>query len=183
MVDTPPPSLGVHRLRLLVDQLWRTGQAVTTEEIRMVRDVVARRGYDPAGTKRTLGRMTGQTWSGGIIAAGDAIPTAERDFILHARINQEWPTGTSLNEFIESLRSAVLDPDGGVFLAPSSRGGYELTFIARKANLRGPSGSGWILVGYEVDDGWWMAGFQPSSGMNYVEGRTRLRSGRWLKSP
>ena len=126
--------------------------------------------------------MLGQAWSGGIIQRRDRIPAAERDFIKHARAG-EWPTGTSLADFVQSLQAAIIDETGGIFLDRSERGSLELTFISSLESVQGPAGSGWVMVGFDVDYGWWTTAFQPVDGPRYVVDRSTSGVGRWIKAP
>lgn len=158
------------------------GTTPSNAELTAVRRYVAARGYDPSAVKRVSSDIISQSWPGGVIRSGARIPSAERDYIRHG-LAGEWPIDTTLADFVRGLREATIDQNGAIFLDRTERGTWSLTFISKLDRYRGPRGSGWILVGFDVDYGWWTVAFQPIDGPAYVATRSQSGVGRWLKAP
>lgn len=175
MAETPNPLRPV--LRVAVD-----GGALTPAELRVIREHVATVGYEPGATKRVSSDMVRKLWSGGVVKPRDRLPAGERDYIKHARAG-EWPESTTIADFLRTIRESILLDDGGIFIDQSDRNSLELTFISFLPHCRGLLGSGWVLVGFDVDYGWWTTAFQPVDGPRYVTDRTRSGVGRWLTPP
>lgn len=160
-----------------------TGALLLTEVgLQRIRAHVASVGFDPAATSRVGLRAEGAVWRGQAVRAGDRLVTEVVHYLRHVRRGMEWPSGTTRAEYLESLRQTVLDPDGGIYVERRF-GAWELTFVARSGRWRGESGGEWILVGYSPGHGFWVTGFQPDRGLDYVTQRPDGTDGRWLRRP
>jgi hypothetical protein len=164
----------------LIENLIRTDRDITDAELRDLRNTVASVGFDPAAKARAGTEVAGSVWQGRIIASRDHISNEVRHYLRHAIAGQEWPSGTVLDEYLQSLHDAVLDSDGAILLEqfPLVR---RLTFLGHSGRWRGPSGGAWILVGYNLGYGYWVTGFQPGEdrilSLQGSEGPDR----RWLQ--
>ena len=96
-------------------------------------------------------------------------------------VNREWPEGTTLERYIQSLRTLIFDAESGV-LVNSYKGELSLAVIRESRDLQGPGGSAWALVQYRVATGHWTTGFQPVDGLDEI---TKADWGRvlWLRRP
>lgn len=168
--------------RFILD-VARFGLNVSRVESEVIRRFVADRGYGPSSMKRADAVVRHAASLGGRTLRGrEQLPAAERDYLKHAVGLQEWPSGISPRQYVESLRAAVLDVDGGIFLARVGPH-WGLTFAARSGPWRGPHGGDWIIVGYGVDYGHWTTGFQPRDGLARYVDEARRGIGRWLQEP
>jgi hypothetical protein len=167
-----------------IHALDRSGRRATAAEISVIRRYVASRGYETAGRKRADAAVARQALLlyGRALARHELIPIMERDYLKHVAEGEEWPAGTSPDDYVSSLREAVLNPTGGVFLATIA-GRLALTFVAPSGRWSGPSSGGWIRVGYGVDYQYWTAGYQPKHGIADLERAAREGAGRWLREP
>src|SRR5690348_4030023 len=127
---------------------------ITDGELDTIVEYVATAGFDPAAREAARGSIAGQVWQGQLINARFRLPPEVRHWLLHVRVNQEWPIGTTLQEYTDSLRRVVLDADSGVFIN-RYKGELSLGILRETRELRGPGGYDWILVHYRVATGHW----------------------------
>ena len=159
-----------------------TGREAATHELQWIRERVAVVGFDPNALSRAGTLLKGLTWEGRTIASSDRLPTAVVHYLRHAVARQERPAGTTLDEYSDSLRQTILAPAGGVYLERYF-GVWELSFVGPSEQWRGPGGAEWILVGYETGYGFWVTGFQPRDGLDYLTQKPDRTHGRWLQHP
>jgi len=142
---------------------------------------VAAAGFDPLARETARGTLRGQMWDGQPITARTRLPPDVRHWLWHAQVNREWPTRTTLTDYVESLRLVILDPDSGVFINRYAEE-VSLGFIRESRDLRGPDGYGWVLVQYRVTIGHWTTGFQPDRGLDELAKPVWGRI-QWLRRP
>lgn len=170
-----------HPINRLIHQLAESRRPATAGEIEAIREHVASVGFDPTSMARVGDRISGLVWGGRVMHADDRLPNGQVHYLKHVMIGQEWPPGTRVGQYVESLRRAIRDPRGGI--AIDSRFGFvRLTFVARSFAYQGPAGGEWILVGYTVDYGSWVTGYQPDNGLRRVV-LDESKDGRWLRRP
>lgn len=156
-------------------------RVLTSSELQQVLQHVAAAGFDPLAREAARGPLRGLIWNGLPLAASTRIPADARHWLLHVRVNRDWPDGTTLLGYVQSLRTLILDPESGVF-TNSYKGELSLGVIRSSRELRGPGGSAWVLVQYRVATGHWTTGFQPVDGLDEI---TKADWGRvqWLRRP
>jgi hypothetical protein len=164
--------------RLIVEAATGARQ-LTPDEVQRVLERVAAAEFDPSALERARGRLAGQIWRGAKLAAGTMLSPAEAHYLRHVVVGQEWPTGLSLQEYVESIRSVILDPSSGVAVS-RYQGAWQLSVLRRSESLRGPHGSEWVLVEYRVATGHWVTAFQPSPGLLVLQDPSRTDV-RWLR--
>jgi hypothetical protein len=142
---------------------------------------VAQVGFDPTARERARGELAGIAWQGRVLRGADQIPPLERHYVKHVLMRREWPPGTSLADYVESLRAVILDPTSGVF-ACSYQGEAQLAVIRETGTLRGPNGLDWVLVEYRVATGHWVTAYQPEGGIQDL-GSPRRTDLLWLREP
>ncbi len=118
-------------------EIAETGQPATAGELTRISAHVAAVGFDPAGQTRLGGRLAGLVWCGLRLGAGSRLATGEAHYRRHVVAGQEWPLGTSLDEYLASLRATVADPRAAILL-DRMRGVWRLTFFAPSGPWRGP---------------------------------------------
>jgi len=168
----------VHPVNQLILDLAESGRAANDQDIAWIREHVARAGFDSDSVARASPRLAGLEWNGVLLHSRDWLDNAGAHYLRHVVARQEWPVGTTLDEYIASLRNAVLDTDGGILLQ-SIQHLWHLTFVARSHEYTGPAGGRWIAVGYGVNYGYWVTGYQPEAGLHRFT--LALEKGeRWL---
>jgi hypothetical protein len=97
----------------------------------------------------------------------------------HVEDNLEWPRGTTPEEYLESLRSIVLDERSGVFLEYSDEEDDWTIYVVGRVRRAwsGPSSNGSIVVIFNADRSLWVTGFQPERAIDYVDDR----DGFWVR--
>ena len=126
--------------------------------------------------------MHGLHLAGRMVQSNDRLSTAVVYYLRHVVVQQEWPSGTTFQEYIGSLRSIIQDAESGLYLS-RFMGVWTLAFLGRSQRWRGPGGADWILVEYRPDYGFWVTGFQPRDGLVHVTGSQHRTDGRWLQQP
>ncbi len=154
---------------------------LSVAELQLVLEHVAQAGFDPTALKRTGGRLAGLVWRGQILRGNDRLSPAEAHYLRHVVRRHEWPPGTTLQEYLDSIRNVVLDPTSGV-LTNRYQGAWQLTIVRRSGGLEGPAGLAWIMVDYRVAMGHWMTAFQPDNGLGVLR-RPERTDLRWLRHP
>lgn len=170
----PPPD------RLI--ELAATGaQILTQAELRRVLEQVAAAGFDPDARERVRGELAGLEWQGRVLQGSDRIPPVERHYLKHVVKELEWPRGTSLPGFLESLKLVVLDAGNGVFTSRYQET-WQLGVIRRSQDLRGFNGQDWVLLEYRIATGHWVTAYQPEAGLLDLASPRRSNL-RWLRGP
>ncbi|MEW5957269.1 MAG: hypothetical protein AB1801_06075 [Chloroflexota bacterium] len=59
--------------------------------------------------------LWGGFWQGDVIAPGYRLPAVELALLRAVRLDDHWPAGTSVDQFLADLRRAILDPRAGVW--------------------------------------------------------------------
>jgi len=171
MTEATPDRLRAEADRLIIEAA--TGaHTLRPDELGRVLEHVARAGFDPDAVEEVRGRLAGVSWRGTRLKGGDRLPPSELKYLWHAVERQEWPSGTTLDEYLESLRAVVLDDRSGVF-ASRYQGEWQSGVVRRSGDLRGPRGFEWVLVEYRLtrEDG-----LQRTS-HSWVSRRSKAREG------
>ncbi len=152
---------------VLPDDLIRsaaTGEnLLTVNELNLVLLHVAGAGFDPDSREKVRGRLAGLAWQGRILVGPDTLTPLEVHFLWHVQRRREWPDGTRLDGYVQSIREVILDPSSGIFIS-RYWGEWQLGVARRSGVLRGPGGTDWVLVEYRISLGHWVTAFQPSQG-------------------
>jgi hypothetical protein len=166
--------------RLILEAASGTRQ-LTRNELRRVLEHVARAGFHPTAQERVRGRLDGVEWKGRFLKGSDVLSASEVHYLWHVVKRQEWPTGTSPAEYIQSIRQVVLDPASGAF-TNRYQGAWCLGAIRESRELRGPRGQEWVLVQYRLGWGHWTTAFQPEDGLDELH-NPDWSDIRWLRRP
>jgi hypothetical protein len=126
--------------------------------------------------------LRGVTWQGRVLSGRDTLPSAEAHYLRHVAVQQEWPAGLTLTEYIESIRDVIRDPASGAALSLLS-GEWHLTVVRRSGALRGPQGHEWLMVDYRVSMRSWMTAYQMRHGLSEIMRSAHRQGIRWLRHP
>ncbi|MCX6023511.1 MAG: hypothetical protein NTZ05_17620 [Chloroflexi bacterium] len=154
------------------------GRTLDTAELRFVREHVAQAGFSPGQTARASG-LSGMVWQGRVLRGGDRITAADYHYLDHVVKREEWPLGTSLDDYVHSIRTTVSDPNSGVAVS-YYRGFLQLSVIGNSGAFRGHGGFDWIVVEYRSDIGYWVTAFQPHAGLEVFRHMDRSAL-QWLQ--
>lgn len=154
----------------------------TPDALRPVREYVAaralRRRVDVPAQREISGLRLGRR----PIRTGDPIDARVAKYLRHAVRQEQWPSGTTFDEYLHSLIDVVESDDGGVFV--DLRGTrWVVTFVARSGVWEGETGGPFIVVMYDCEQERLTTAFQPERGLNYVEDNEQVVSGTWLRKP
>lgn len=154
---------------------------LTPDDFRHVLEHVARAGFDPNAREEVRGRLAGVVWRGVTLRGKDRLAPVEVKYVWHVLTRQEWPPGTTLAGYVDSIRKVILDDASGVFVC-RYEGVWQLSVARHSADLRGPGGSDWILVEYRVATGHWVTAFQPVVALEDELRSAKRDSIRWLQT-
>ena len=158
------------------------GRRLTRAELEAVLEHVARAGFDPDARERAGGRLEGLLWRGRVLRGSDLLPPAEAHYLRHVVACQEWPPGTTLDDYLASIPRVILDPRSGVLISQyQGKAGTSRSCVVRRSS-ENPKGRIWILVEYRVATGHWMTAFQPKTGLAYFDDPRRGNK-RWVRRP
>jgi hypothetical protein len=148
-----------------VDDLIRVAglglRELSDDELQMVVERVAKSGFNREHTSLVKPEMAGVIWRGKSLQVGERLPADEWHFVKHVLVRREWPEGTSLDEYLESLRSVVRNPESGIMISKYQGIYWQIAFVAESGQWHGVGGNDFILVEYRVGYGFWITGFQP----------------------
>ncbi len=155
--------------------------AVPDHVVRLALADVAAAGFDPAARGPLPDQVAGLSWRGRMLTAGELVPPAELSYFRHVLGGQEWPAGTTLADYLRSLRDVLLDPASGAFIAREAGSG-RLGVARRAGPLRGATGGEWVLVVHDPAAGHWVHGWQPPDGLAAIAGGD-WSDVSWLRVP
>lgn len=169
-----------------VDQLIvnaATGaRSLDSEQLLRVREHVSSAGFS---SSRYLvgGRLEGIIWNSQALRRTDELTAAEVHYLRHGVLREEWPRGTTLEGYLQSLRGVILDPTSGLLTSIWHDRVWHLSILRRSGPVRGPEGHEWLLVEYEVATGRWTTAFQLDDGPTFLTADRRRKEQRWLRQP
>ncbi len=153
---------------------------LSDQELAVVLAHAAQAGFDPQARERARGELAGVTWRGQMLQGSSMLPPAERHYVKHVLVRQEWPEGTTLNDYVESIRAVILDPSSGVAIGRYLGASWQLTVVRRSGQLCGLKGRDWILVDYRIETGHWVTAYQFALDPRQQVARGR-NDVRWLR--
>lgn len=109
------------------------------------------------------------------------LPPAEVHYLRHVIVQKEWPEGTTLEEYVQSIREAVLNPEAGVFVNRFENQEWQLSVVAPTGRWLGPRGREWTLVEYRLSIGHWVTAYQLSDTWDMIAGQPQRSDVRWLR--
>lgn len=173
------PAMLIHALfRLLTSPAWWLVRGLLLDAVLAH---VAHAGFMSHPYEKVGNRIAGLTWQGSILAATDLLPSAETHYLRHVVARPEWPAGTTLGDYLQSIEAVIRDPTSGVVVS-RYRGRWHLAVIRRSGLLQGPGGFAYVMVEYRIRTGHWMIAFQPALGLQHFSSPARTEQ-RWLRQP
>jgi hypothetical protein len=161
--------------------LAESRREASDEEIQRIREHVAAVGFDSGATTKAGSQASGITWQARLVHSSDRLDNATVHYLRHVLAQPEWQPGTTIAEYIASLRSVIKDPNGGILLTRR----YEywiLTFVAAANDPVSFVGRPWIAVGYGVHCGYWTTGYRPRFELTHFSTISEEGEG-WLRRP
>jgi hypothetical protein len=134
---------------------------LSRRDLQRIREHVARAGFDPTPDPR------GRT-------------AAENHYRKHVEGLREWPDATTREAYLASVQRVILDDRSGV-LTSRYQGQWQIAFLRRPEELRGPRGTDWVVVEYRVGLGYWVTAFQPRDLERDFLRRPAREEIRWLR--
>jgi hypothetical protein len=165
-----------HSIDLLIRELIASGRAATEAEIAAIVDRMASAPFDPRVVH--VGRKYR-----GLQYQGRALSNREQALFFHLTLrvvyDEQWRTGTTEQDYVEDLRSAIRDPAAHL-LVYERRGGSIAAILAQNniaLERRGPEALPLLYVVYSVDRSTIASGYQASAiGAISIPG-----DARWLR--
>jgi hypothetical protein len=143
---------------LLVQQLAETQRTASAQQAARIRELYARRGLPEAVT-----------------------PRVQQKHDQHVDQRGEWPSGTTPEEYLESLRTTVTDARSGIYATfEPELDDWVVYFVGRvRRAWRGPRAGERVVVLFRREPQRWITGFQARDGDAYVDSQ----GGSWVFLP
>jgi hypothetical protein len=99
----------------------------------------------------------------------------------HIEERSEWPSDTSVDDYLESLRATVADEDTSIYVTfEPDLGDWVVYFVGRiRRAWRGPRAGQRMVVLFRREPPRWITGFQARDGDGYVDSQ----GGHWIYRP
>ncbi len=161
----------------LIPAVVRSEVQPAERHLRRMGEYVAGRGFDAGSYERLNETITLGTerWE-----RGEQIPTVLRHYLEHVGVNGEWPSGTTLDEYLASAREVVTSSDSGVMVSLRS-GRWHVAFFGRLEKPEEYLGSDWVFVEYNVSRGFWRTAHRLWSNPSVLEKDRQRKEIRWLR--
>lgn len=173
---------GAIDLNALISRLVSGQMRPTVATLRVLRDHVIDRAllvaHDIPAPPEVSGAQVGRR----ALRTGDAIDVRLAKHLQHVVREEQWPAGTTFDEYVGSLVDVVRSNESGIF---ADRRGtrWVVTFIARSGIWQGLDGGPFIVVIYDCSEERLLTAFQPDRGLAYVDDNLRVVDGVWLRRP
>ena len=105
--------------------------------------------FHPTVMEKAGGRLTGLDWNGNLITGKTRLPS---DVVHYLRHKNEWPVGTTLDEYISSIKQVLSDHKTKIFVSRYS-GLLQVGFFRDAGQLAGINSAGYIFVEYRQSIG------------------------------
>lgn len=132
-------------------------------------------GFDPGARERVRGDIRH-------IFAERHVAPLDTHFARHVQVRQEWPEGTTREQYIDNARALVRDPSSGVFV--SRYGGTLQLGVVGRTPVEGRGGLNeqeLLLVEYRASLGHWVTVHQLRDGIEGVTGSPYRENMIWLR--
>lgn len=181
--EYPFGVMGLAKERLNADELIKVAglglRELTPAELKRVVEQAARAGFDPEGKERAGGRVAGLVWKGKMLKGSDMLPPGEAHYLRHVVDQKEWPEGTTLEEYYQSLEEVIRDDNSGILISRFS-GEWQAGFLGYSGSWRGEKGYNYIWVDYRISTRHWVTGLQLSD-LKIILDSARRTEARWLR--
>lgn len=131
------------------------------DELQRIVEKITKAGFNREHSSLVKPEMAGIFWGGKYLKVGERLLTDEWHFVKHVLVRQEWPEGTSLTGYLDSLRAVIRNPESGIMISKYQGIYWQVAFIMQSGEYRGVGGGDFILVEYRDGYGFWITGFQP----------------------
>jgi hypothetical protein len=156
--DASEEERTVHRLILAA--ATDPARQLTGEELARIVRHIAGAGFDPNALERVRGNVIRTLRQRGEpMQPGDRLPPAEAHYLRHCVAQREWPSGTTLLGYLDSIARLLRDPASRFFVG-RYQSAWQCGAVGSNRILRGPEGKAWILVDYRLITGHWVTAFQ-----------------------
>jgi hypothetical protein len=154
----------------------------TSEELRTLKAYVATKALRQSHVVPAPPEISGERLGRRVVRTGDPIDVRLAKYLRHAVRQEHWPSGTTFDEYLQSLVDVVESDESGVFA--DQRGvRWILTFAGRSGIWEGLDGGPFIVVMYDCLEERLITAFQPERGLRYVEDNEQVVDGIWLRRP
>lgn len=155
-----------------VDDLVRVAglglRELTPGEILVIREFVSKAGFS-SDLEKCGSRIAGLVWEGKIIHSTDKLPTGIVHYLRHAVYGNEWPAGTTAEEYYASLQSVIMDKESRIMIS-DLHNFRQIGFFSSEG----------IWVDYRIKYGKWVTGMYLDD-INKILTDTRRKNIKWLK--
>jgi len=116
-------------------------------EINKIVEHVMTQGYDDNLLQKVPAMLDGFEFNGKTVSRGDMIGSGINHYLKHVIRQQEWPDGTTYNDYLASIREVLSDPNKEIVVSHYEES-LQIGFLADSGKWRGVFGYGKIWVEY-----------------------------------
>ncbi len=80
---------------------------LTPQELNKVIEHVASKGFNQNKSLKVKSPFIGLDLNGKILQKGDIVSTSEAHYLKHVKVFEEWPSNTSIEEYLSSLQNVI----------------------------------------------------------------------------
>ena len=147
---------GLAKQNLNADELIKFAsldlRPLTNKEVGKIVDQVAERGFNNNLLEKAGGRLTGLEWQGNTIKGSDMMGSGIVHYLRHVVAHREWPVGTSVDDYYQSIKEVVLDKQSQLFVS-RFRGALQVGIVRESGNFAGPGSKGLFFVEFRAETG------------------------------
>jgi len=147
---------GLAKMNLNAEELIKFAsldlRPLTNKEIGKVTSFVAERGFNDNLLEKAGGRLTGLEWEGNTIRGSNMMGTGVVHYLRHVIAGNEWPAGTTLEEYYDSISQVVQDKQTKVFISRYS-GELQVGFTREAGKYAGTKSSGLFFIEFRLSTG------------------------------
>lgn len=147
---------GLAKQNLNADELIKFAsldlRPLTNREIGKITNFVAERGFNDSLLEKAGGRLSGRKWQGNTIKGSDMLGAGVVHYLRHVVFGNEWPAGTTLEDYYESIRDVVGDSQTKMFIS-RYLGELQAGFVRDAGPYKGASSKGIFFVEYRISTG------------------------------
>lgn len=127
-------------VRRLIVEAATGARRLSLDELQRILEHVAQAGFDADAREQAGGRLTGVRWQGRTIKGRDWLRPVEAHYLRHVVVRREWPTGTTLQDYVDGIARVIVDRRSGVLIG-QYQGAWQLTVLRRSYKVRGVDGA------------------------------------------
>lgn len=123
---------------------------LTSVEIGKITNLVAERGFNDNLLEKAGGRLSGISWQGNVVKGSDMLGAGIVHYLRHVVAYQEWPVGTSVDDYYQSIKEVALDKQSQLFVS-RYHGVLQVGIVRESGKFAGPGSKGIFFMEFRAE--------------------------------